>query len=107
MGPITGRTAGLLWKSYESISQFSFRNVCLVSLDWLRTKVSPASPHPPLPSQSRTLCPGVASGCSGVHILMFQVPLWAASRSVLPCGSECFRTMQCCVVAFPGSGSSP
>ena len=40
VGPITGRTAGLLWKSYESISQFSFRNVCLVSLDWLRTKVS-------------------------------------------------------------------
>lgn len=39
VGPITGRTAGLLWKSYESVSQFSFRNVCLVSMDWLRTKI--------------------------------------------------------------------
>lgn len=38
-GPITGRFAGLLWKSYETLSQFSFRNQCLVLLDWLRTKV--------------------------------------------------------------------
>jgi len=39
IGPLTGRAAGLMWKSYESISQFSIRNICLVSLDWLRTKI--------------------------------------------------------------------
>lgn len=29
---------GLAWKSFETMSQVSFRNQCLVFTDWLRTK---------------------------------------------------------------------
>ena len=39
IGPIFGLSAGLAWKGYETISQISPRNVVLVSVDWLRTKV--------------------------------------------------------------------
>lgn len=39
IGPIFGLSAGLAWKGYETISQISPRNVVLVSIDWLRTKV--------------------------------------------------------------------
>jgi NADH:ubiquinone reductase (non-electrogenic) len=31
--------AGLLWKGFETYSQVSLRNVFLVSLDWIRTKL--------------------------------------------------------------------
>lgn len=40
LGPLTGTGAGVVWKSYETLSQFSFRNQCLVASDWLRTKAS-------------------------------------------------------------------
>jgi len=39
VGPIKGFAAGLLWKGFETYSQFSIRNLMLVSIDWLRTKV--------------------------------------------------------------------
>ncbi|KAJ9530429.1 hypothetical protein QJQ45_000803 [Haematococcus lacustris] len=39
LGPLTGFTAGLIWKSFETYSQFSFRNQCLVASDWVRTKL--------------------------------------------------------------------
>ncbi|GIL56627.1 hypothetical protein Vafri_11967 [Volvox africanus] len=39
IGPLTGTGAGFVWKSYETLSQFSFRNQCLVAADWLRTKI--------------------------------------------------------------------
>ena len=39
VGPIFGLGAGVLWRSYETISQISPRNVVLVSMDWVRTKV--------------------------------------------------------------------
>ncbi|KAG2428088.1 hypothetical protein HYH02_014479 [Chlamydomonas schloesseri] len=39
IGPLTGTGAGFVWKSYETMSQFSFRNQCLVAADWLRTKI--------------------------------------------------------------------
>ncbi|EFJ43711.1 hypothetical protein VOLCADRAFT_76599 [Volvox carteri f. nagariensis] len=39
LGPLTGTGAGFVWKSYETMSQFSFRNQCLVAADWLRTKI--------------------------------------------------------------------
>lgn len=39
VGPIKGYAAGLLWKGFETYSQFSFRNLVLVSIDWLRTKI--------------------------------------------------------------------
>lgn len=39
MGPITGWTAGLLWRGFETYSQISFRNQSLVALDWVRTKL--------------------------------------------------------------------
>lgn len=39
VGPITGFTAGLLWRGFETFSQISFRNMSLVSLDWVRTKI--------------------------------------------------------------------
>lgn len=39
IGPVFGLSAGLAWKGYETISQISPRNVVLVSIDWLRTKV--------------------------------------------------------------------
>ncbi|KAG2486568.1 hypothetical protein HYH03_014738 [Edaphochlamys debaryana] len=39
IGPLTGTSAGFVWKSYETLSQFSFRNQCLVAADWLRTKI--------------------------------------------------------------------
>ncbi|KAJ9530914.1 hypothetical protein QJQ45_028792, partial [Haematococcus lacustris] len=28
-----------IWKSFETYSQFSFRNQCLVASDWVRTKL--------------------------------------------------------------------
>ena len=34
IGNLYGNTAGLLWKSFETYSQFSFRNQCLVASDW-------------------------------------------------------------------------
>jgi hypothetical protein len=34
LGPFTGTAAGVLWKSFETYSQFSFRNRCLVASDW-------------------------------------------------------------------------
>lgn len=39
LGPLTGTGAGFVWKSYETLSQFSFRTQCLVAADWLRTKI--------------------------------------------------------------------
>lgn len=39
IGPITGYTAGLLWKGFESVSQVSFRNRILVVGDWVRAKL--------------------------------------------------------------------
>jgi NADH:ubiquinone reductase (non-electrogenic) len=39
IGPISGLFAGIAWKGFETYSQFSFRNLCLVSLDWVRTKI--------------------------------------------------------------------
>lgn len=39
IGPLTGTGAGVVWKSYETISQFSFRTMCLVAADWVRTKL--------------------------------------------------------------------
>lgn len=32
-----GFFAGLAWKGFETYSQYSFRNLCLVSVDWVRT----------------------------------------------------------------------
>jgi hypothetical protein len=37
--PPNPRYAGVLWKSFETYSQISFRNRCLVFTDWLRTKM--------------------------------------------------------------------
>ncbi len=34
LGAVTGFTAGVIWKSFETYSQFSFRNQVLVALDW-------------------------------------------------------------------------
>ena len=34
LGPLTGWYAGLIWKSFETYSQISFRNKCLVMTDW-------------------------------------------------------------------------
>jgi NADH:ubiquinone reductase (non-electrogenic) len=39
VGPLYGLGAGFVWKSFETYSQFSWRNKALVSIDWLRTKV--------------------------------------------------------------------
>ncbi|MEW5317674.1 MAG: hypothetical protein WDW38_008956 [Sanguina aurantia] len=39
LGPLTGYGAGIAWKSFETFSQISFRNQCLVGTDWLRTKI--------------------------------------------------------------------
>lgn len=39
IGPIFGYGAGIAWKSFETLSQVSFRNQCLVLTDWLRTKI--------------------------------------------------------------------
>lgn len=39
MGPVTGWTAGLLWRGFETYSQISFRNQSLVAVDWFRTKI--------------------------------------------------------------------
>jgi NADH:ubiquinone reductase (non-electrogenic) len=38
-GALYGPGVGFLWKSFETYSQFSFRNKLLVSLDWLRTRM--------------------------------------------------------------------
>jgi len=34
---VQGFFAGLAWKGFETYSQYSFRNLCLVSVDWVRT----------------------------------------------------------------------
>jgi hypothetical protein len=39
VGPLWGVGAGIVWKGFETYSQFSWRNKALVSIDWLRTKV--------------------------------------------------------------------
>jgi len=39
VGPLWGFGVGLVWKGFETYSQFSWRNKALVSIDWLRTKV--------------------------------------------------------------------
>ena len=39
LGPIKGLAAGLLWRGFETYSQFSIRNILLVSMDWVRTKI--------------------------------------------------------------------
>ena len=39
VGPLWGLGAGLVWKGFETYSQFSWRNKALVTIDWLRTKV--------------------------------------------------------------------
>eukprot|EP01024_Parvocaulis_polyphysoides_P073525 TRINITY_DN9468_c1_g1_i5.p1 TRINITY_DN9468_c1_g1~~TRINITY_DN9468_c1_g1_i5.p1 ORF type:complete len:604 (+),score=96.75 TRINITY_DN9468_c1_g1_i5:111-1922(+) len=39
IGPIFGLGAGLVWKGFETYSQFSLKNRCLVALDWVRSKV--------------------------------------------------------------------
>ena len=39
IGPILGRGAGVMWKGFETYSQISLRNIVLVSIDWVRTKV--------------------------------------------------------------------
>eukprot|EP01023_Acetabularia_acetabulum_P034139 TRINITY_DN32055_c0_g1_i3.p1 TRINITY_DN32055_c0_g1~~TRINITY_DN32055_c0_g1_i3.p1 ORF type:complete len:342 (-),score=66.83 TRINITY_DN32055_c0_g1_i3:370-1395(-) len=39
VGPIFGLGAGLVWKSFETYSQFSFKNKCLVAMDWMRSKI--------------------------------------------------------------------
>ena len=36
-GTCTG--TGVMWKGFETYSQISFRNIALVSSDWLRTKI--------------------------------------------------------------------
>ena len=36
-GTLTG--TGVMWKGFETYSQISFRNIALVSSDWLRTKI--------------------------------------------------------------------
>lgn len=36
LGPLTGRTAGILWKGFETYSQISLRNMASVSADWVR-----------------------------------------------------------------------
>lgn len=38
-GAITGQAGGFVWKGFETFSQISFRNQCLVATDWVRTKV--------------------------------------------------------------------
>ncbi|CAL5221824.1 g4081 [Coccomyxa viridis] len=38
-GPITGYTAGVMWKGFETYSQISLRNIFLVASDWVRTKL--------------------------------------------------------------------
>eukprot|EP01026_Neomeris_dumetosa_P041563 TRINITY_DN3446_c0_g1_i2.p1 TRINITY_DN3446_c0_g1~~TRINITY_DN3446_c0_g1_i2.p1 ORF type:complete len:611 (-),score=102.29 TRINITY_DN3446_c0_g1_i2:138-1970(-) len=38
VGPILGFGAGLVWKGFETYSQFSLKNKVLVALDWVRTK---------------------------------------------------------------------
>eukprot|EP00884_Botryococcus_braunii_P007779 jgi/Botrbrau1/17001/Bobra.49_2s0060.1 len=37
--PILGYGAGILWKGFETYSQVSLRNIFLVGLDWVRTKL--------------------------------------------------------------------
>ena len=39
VGPVVGPFAGFAWKSFETMSQISFRNQCLVATDWVRAKV--------------------------------------------------------------------
>eukprot|EP01025_Chloroclados_australasicus_P007534 TRINITY_DN12441_c0_g1_i4.p1 TRINITY_DN12441_c0_g1~~TRINITY_DN12441_c0_g1_i4.p1 ORF type:complete len:608 (-),score=41.02 TRINITY_DN12441_c0_g1_i4:269-2092(-) len=39
LGPVFGLGAGLVWKGFETYSQFSFKNKCLVALDWIRSKI--------------------------------------------------------------------
>lgn len=39
VGPLWGLGAGVVWKGFETYSQFSLRNRALVTIDWFRTKV--------------------------------------------------------------------
>ncbi|KAL4519751.1 hypothetical protein Ndes2526B_g01679 [Nannochloris sp. 'desiccata'] len=39
IGPVMGLFAGFAWRGFETFSQISFRNQCLVTIDWARTKV--------------------------------------------------------------------
>lgn len=39
LGPLLGTGAGVLWKGFETYSQFSLRNQILVASDWVRTKL--------------------------------------------------------------------
>lgn len=39
VGPIMGLFAGYAWRGFETFSQISFRNQCLVTIDWARTKI--------------------------------------------------------------------
>ena len=39
IGPVMGLFAGYAWRGFETFSQISFRNQCLVTIDWARTKV--------------------------------------------------------------------
>jgi NADH dehydrogenase FAD-containing subunit len=39
IGPVWGKGAGIAWKSFETLSQISFRNQCLVATDWVRSKL--------------------------------------------------------------------
>lgn len=39
VGPIVGLFAGYAWRGFETFSQISFRNQCLVTIDWARTKI--------------------------------------------------------------------
>jgi len=39
VGTLTGPFAGVAWKGFETLNQFSMKNRSLVALDWLRTQV--------------------------------------------------------------------
>ena len=39
VGPVMGLAAGFAWRGFETFSQISFRNQCLVTIDWARTKL--------------------------------------------------------------------
>ena len=38
VGSMMGRVTGVLWKGYETMSQFSLRNQMLVAFDWVKAK---------------------------------------------------------------------
>jgi NADH:ubiquinone reductase (non-electrogenic) len=39
IGPVMGLFAGYAWRGFETFSQISLRNQCLVTMDWARTKI--------------------------------------------------------------------